>query len=67
MAMTVRFTEEEEQMLDRLSAQTGLSKQKAVVEAIRQMDQRFTRKTDLAAAREFVMTHDRELMQKLAD
>jgi hypothetical protein len=65
--MTVRFTEEIEQMLDRLSAQTGLSKQKAVVEAIRQMDQRFTRKTDLAVAREFVLTHDSELMQKLAD
>jgi hypothetical protein len=65
--MTVRLTEEIEQMLDRLSAQTGLSKQKAVVEAIRQMDQRFTRKTDLAAAREFVLTHDSELMQKLAD
>jgi hypothetical protein len=65
--MTLRLTEEEERVLTRLSQLTGLSKQKAMIEAIRLMEQQLKRKHDLAAAREFVTTHDRELMQRLAD
>lgn len=67
MAMTLRLTEEELATLDRLAQQLGVSKQKAIVEAINNLEAKQKRKRDLNFAREFVMTHDKELMERLAD
>jgi predicted transcriptional regulator len=67
MAMTLRLTEEEKATLERLAQQLGVSKQKALIEAMNQMETKAKRKRDLAFAREFVMTHDKELMERLAD
>lgn len=67
MAMTLRLTTEEEQLLDRVSARTGLSRQKTIILALEQMDDSAQRKKDLEFAREFVMTHDKKLMERLAD
>lgn len=67
MAMTLRLTEEEEQILERLASQLGLSKQRAIIEAMRMVEKQSLRQRQLAYAREFVMTHDKALMERLAD
>lgn len=67
MAMTLRLNEEEKATLQRLSDQLGVSKQKALIEAMNQLESKQKRKRDLAFAREFAMTHDKELMERLAD
>lgn len=65
--MTLRLTEEEEQILERLAAQLGLSKQRAIIEAMKMVEKQSLRERQLAYAREFVMTHDKALMERLAD
>lgn len=65
--MTLRLTEEEEAILERLAQQLGLSKQKAIIEAMKMVEMQSLRQRQLAYAREFVMSHDKALMEKLAD
>ena len=67
MAMTLRLTAEDEATLERLAEQLGVSKQKALIAAMNNTDHNAKRKRDLAFAREYVMTHDKELMERLAD
>jgi predicted nucleic acid-binding protein len=67
MAMTLRLTPEEEQILERLALQLGTSKQKALIEAMRMVEQQSAKKRKLDDALQFVLTHDKELMQRLAD
>ena len=67
MAMTLRLTAEDEVILERLAIQLGLSKQKALLEAMRMVEQETRKKRRINDALEFVMTHDKELMQRLAD
>jgi len=65
--MTLRLTDEDEATLERLAQQLGVSKQKALILAMNNMEHRAKLKRDLAFAREYVMTHDKELMERLAD
>lgn len=67
MAMTLRLTAKEEATLERLADQLGLSKQKALIAAMNSMELKSKRQRDLEFAREYVMTHDKELMERLAD
>ena len=67
MAMTLRLTAEEEQILERLATQLGTSKQKALIEAMEMVENQSAKKRKLEDALQFVLTHDRELMQRLAD
>ena len=67
MAMTLRLTPEEEQILERLALQLGTSKQKALIEAMKMIEQQSAKKRKLDDALQFVLTHDKELMQRLAD
>jgi hypothetical protein len=67
MAMTLRLTTEDEQILERLAQQLGLSKQKALLEAMRLVEQQSRKKRRLEEAFNYVMTHDKELMERLAD
>ena len=67
MAMTLRMTVEEEATLERLANQLGLSKQKALIVAIESLEAQSKLRKDLEFAREFVMTHDKELLERLAD
>ena len=67
MAMTLRLTTEDEQILERLAQQLGLSKQKALLEAMRMVEQQSRKKRRLEEAFNYVMTHDKELMERLAD
>jgi hypothetical protein len=67
MAMTLRLTAEEEQILERLATQLGTSKQKALIEAMKMVEHQSAKKRKLEDALQFVLTHDKELMQRLAD
>jgi hypothetical protein len=67
MAMTLRLTDEDELILERLATQLGLSKQKALLEAMRMVEHQSAKKRKLQDAFQFVMTHDKELMERLAD
>ena len=67
MAMTLRLTPEEEQILERLALQLGTSKQKALIEAMKMVEQQSAKMRKLDDALQFVLTHDKELMQRLAD
>ena len=67
MAMTIRLTAELDAKLERLANELGVSKQQAVIHAIELSDARSIREQQLAEARSFVLNHDKELMDKLAD
>jgi predicted transcriptional regulator len=67
MAMTIRLTDELDTKLERLASELGVSKQQAVIFAIELSDARSIRERQLAEARAFVLTHDKALMEKLAD
>ena len=67
MAMTLRLTPEQDARLEALAKALGVSKQKAAAMAIENFDADQVRKKLLANAMNFVMTHDKELMDRLAD
>ena len=67
MAMTLRLTEEDEVILTRLAEQLGLSKQKALLEAMRMVERESRKKRRVNEALQFVLSHDKELMDRLAD
>lgn len=67
MAMTIRLTDELDAKLERLAEELGVSKQQAVIHAIELSDARQVRELQLAKARDFVRSHDAELLEKLAD
>jgi hypothetical protein len=67
MAMTLRLTQEDELVLERLAAQLGLSKQKALIEAMRMVEHESQKIRRLDQAIGYVLTHDKELMDRLAD
>ena len=66
MAMTLRLTEEDEVILTRLAEQLGLSKQKALLEAMRMVERESRKKRRVNEALQFVLSHDKELMDLLA-
>ena len=67
MAMTLRLTDEDEVILTRLAEQLGMSKQKALLEAMRMVERESRKKRRVSEALQFVLTHDKELMDRLAD
>ena len=67
MAMTIRLTPDDEIVLERLAMQLGLSKQKALIEAMRMVEHQSQKKRRLDKALNFVLTHDKALMERLAD
>jgi predicted transcriptional regulator len=67
MAMTIRLTDELDSKLERLATELGVSKQQAVIHAIELSDAKSIRQMQLSEARAFVLSHDAELIEKLAD
>ncbi|MEL0135410.1 MAG: hypothetical protein VW803_04435 [Aquiluna sp.] len=65
--MTQRLTAEDEGILTRLAEQLGLSKQKALLEAMRMVERESRKKRRVNEALQFVLSHDKELMDRLAD
>ena len=67
MAMTIRLTPDDELVLERLATQLGLSKQKALIEAMRMVENQSQKQRRLDEALNFVLTHDKARMERLAD
>jgi hypothetical protein len=67
MAMTLRLTQDDEIVLERLATQLGLSKQKALIEAMRMVELQSQKQRRLDQAIDFVLTHDKALLERLAD
>ena len=65
--MTLRLSEEDEVILTRLAEQLGLSKQKALLEAMRMVERESRKKRRVNEALQFELSHDKELMDRLAD
>ena len=65
--MTLRLSEEDEVILTRLAEQLGLSKQKALLEAMRMVERESRKKRRVNEALQFVLSHDKVLMDRLAD
>ena len=67
MAMTIRLNADDELVLERLATQLGLSKQKALIEAMRMVENQSQKQRRLDDALKFVLNHDKALMERLAD
>lgn len=65
--MTLRLTQDDEIVLERLATQLGLSKQKALIEAMRMVELQSQKQRRLDQAIDFVLTHDKALLERLAD
>ena len=67
MAMTIRLNADDGLVLERLATQLGLSKQKALIEAMRMVENQSQKQRRLEDALKFVLNHDKALMERLAD
>ncbi|MEY4423693.1 MAG: hypothetical protein RLZZ258_796 [Actinomycetota bacterium] len=67
MAMTLRLTDEQDQILDAVAEHLHLSRQQAAIRAIEYFNEAVILQADIDAGFEFVMTHDKALMDRLAD
>jgi hypothetical protein len=67
MAMTVRFTPEQDSKLQQIAHDNGISKQQALVLILDQHDERQKRKQQMDQVLQLVLSRDAELMERLAD
>lgn len=66
MAMTLRLTSEQDAKLTELAAAQGISKQQAVLRLIDTAALRAARAREVDTIMDDVMTHDAELLRRLA-
>ncbi|NBU22721.1 MAG: CopG family transcriptional regulator [Actinobacteria bacterium] len=67
MAMTLRLTESQDQLLEQIAEQLGCSKHQAVIKAIEAFDAKAHRKKQLDEIINIVLVRDKELLDRLAD
>jgi predicted transcriptional regulator len=67
MAMTLRLSNELDQRLDDFARQTGMSKQKIVEKSLDEFLERAHHTTAVEAAKNKILTRDKELFDRLAD
>ena len=67
MELHINLSDEDAAMLSRLSKQLGLPQDEALVEAMRCVEHQSVKSRRLADALDYVLTHDKELMDKLSD
>jgi hypothetical protein len=67
MTREIQLSAEEELILNNYCELTGLSRNEALIEAFKMLEQQHAEKRKLAQAREFVTNHDRDLMSRLDD
>lgn len=67
MAMTLRLTDEQDAKLTQIADKRQISKQRAIEVLIEEANEREFVNVRLQEAYEFVMSHDKELMERLAD
>jgi hypothetical protein len=66
MAMTVRFTPEQDAKLQQIAAEHGISKQQALVLTLDFYDERLARRKLINEAVQLVLTRDAKLLKRLA-
>lgn len=67
MAMTVRFTPEQDAKLQMIADQHGISKQQALVLTLERFDAREKRQEQMNEVLKLVLSRDEDLMNRLAD
>jgi hypothetical protein len=67
MAMTIRVTEAQDEVLTNIADQLGCSKQQAVITAIEAFDAKAHRQKQLKEIMDIVLVRDKELLDRLAD
>ena len=67
MATTVRIPEDLDSELERIAQQEHVSKHALLLRGARIVVERADRRADLEAGLEHVLSHDAELLQRLAD
>jgi predicted transcriptional regulator len=67
MAMTLRLNDELDQRLDDYARRTGMSKQKVVEQSLDEFLERAHQTAAMLAARDRILTRDKELFNRLAD
>ena len=67
MAMTIRLTEAQDEVLTNIAEHLGCSKQQAVVAAIEAFDAKAHRQKQLREIMDIVLVRDKELLDRLAD
>jgi hypothetical protein len=67
MAMTIRLTEAQDEVLTNIADQLGCSKQQAVITAIEAFDAKAHRRKQLKEIMDIVLVRDKELLDRLAD
>ena len=67
MAMTLRIPEELDRQLEEIAAAEHMSKHALLLQAAQQIVERRQRRAQIAGAIDFVLSHDAELLEKLAD
>ena len=67
MAMTIRLTQEQEELFDSVADHMECSRQLAIIKAMEYYQEQVIRQAAIEAGLEFVLTHDKALMDRLAD
>lgn len=67
MAMTLRLTQEQEELFDSVADHMECSRQLAIIKAMEYYQEQVIRQAAIEAGLEFVLTHDKALMDRLAD
>ncbi|GAB3603343.1 ribbon-helix-helix protein, CopG family [Microbacterium aureliae] len=67
MAMTLRLPEELDRRLEEIAAAEHISKHALLLQAAQMIVERRGRRSEIAEAIEFVVSHDAELLDRLAD
>jgi predicted transcriptional regulator len=67
MAMTLRLTQEQEELFDSVAEHMKCSRQLAIINAMEYYQEEVIRQAAIDASIEFVLTHDKALMDRLAD
>lgn len=67
MAMTIRLTKAQDEVLTNIADQLGCSKQQAVITAIEAFDAKAHRQKQLKEIMDIVLVRDKELLDRLAD
>lgn len=67
MAMTLRIPEDLDRQLEEIAAAEHVSKHALLLQAAQQIVERRGRRTEIAGAIDFVLSHDAVLLERLAD
>ncbi|MFM6977673.1 MAG: hypothetical protein ACKOWR_03030 [Micrococcales bacterium] len=65
--MTIRLTEAQEELFDSVAEHMECSRQLAIIKAMEFYQEEVIRQAAIDAGLEFVLTHDKALMDRLAD